>query len=68
MGRGNISLRRSLVVFQFMISIVLIAATIIIYQQMQYVNNKDMGFDKDKLVVIDINSGYSTSQCCNNKR
>lgn len=57
LGRGNISLRRSLVVFQFMISIVLIAATIIIYQQMQYVNNKDMGFDKEKLVVIDINSG-----------
>ena len=57
LGRGNISLRRSLVVFQFIISIVLIAATIIIYQQMQYVNNKDMGFDKDKLVVIDINSG-----------
>ena len=56
LGRGNISLRRSLVVFQFMISIVLIAATIIIYQQMQYVNNKDMGFDKEKLVVIDINS------------
>jgi putative ABC transport system permease protein len=40
-----------------MISIVLIAATIIIYQQMQYVNKKDLGFDKDKLVVIDINSG-----------
>jgi putative ABC transport system permease protein len=57
LGRGNISLRRSLVVFQFMISIVLIAATIIIYEQMQYVNNKDMGFDKEKLVVIDINSG-----------
>ncbi len=57
-GRGNISLRRSLVVFQFMISIVLIAATIIIYQQMQYVNNKDMGFDKEKMVVIDINSGF----------
>jgi len=56
-GQGNISLRRSLVVFQFMISIVLIAATIVIYQQMQFVNNKDMGFDKDKLVVIDINSG-----------
>ena len=56
-GRGNISLRRSLVVFQFAVSIVLIAATIVIYRQMQYVNNKDMGFDKDKLVVIDINSG-----------
>jgi len=57
LGRGNISLRRSLVVFQFMISIVLIAATIIIYEQMQFVNSKDMGFDKEKLVVIDVNSG-----------
>ncbi|MEC5146358.1 ABC transporter permease [Chitinophaga sp. 212800010-3] len=57
LGRGNISLRRSLVVFQFMISIVLIAATIIIYEQMQYVNNKDMGFDKEKSVVVAINSG-----------
>lgn len=56
LGRGNISLRRSLVVFQFMISIVLIAATIIIYQQMQYVNKKDLGFDKDKLVVVDLTS------------
>lgn len=56
-GRGNISLRRSLVVFQFMISIVLIAATIIIYQQMQYVNKKDMGFDKEKMLVIDVNTG-----------
>ena len=57
LGRSNISLRRSLVVFQFMISIVLIAATIIIYEQMQYVNNKDMGFDKEKMLVIDIHSG-----------
>jgi putative ABC transport system permease protein len=54
LGRGNISLRRALVVFQFMISIVLIAATIIIYEQMQYVNKKDMGFDKDKVVVVDV--------------
>ena len=57
LGKANVSLRRSLVVFQFMISIVLIAATIIIYQQMKYVDNKDMGFDKNKLLVIDINSG-----------
>jgi putative ABC transport system permease protein len=57
-GIGNISLRRSLVVFQFMVSIVLIAATIIFYEQMQYVSSKDMGFDKEKLVVIDINGGY----------
>ncbi|PWU01136.1 MAG: ABC transporter permease [Bacteroidetes bacterium] len=54
LGRANISLRRSLVVFQFIISIVLISATMIIYEQMQFVNNKDLGFDKDKLVVIDL--------------
>ncbi len=56
-SRGNTSLRRLLVIFQFTVSTVLIAATLIIYQQMQYVNNKDMGFNKDHLVVIDINSG-----------
>ena len=59
LGKGNISLRRTLVVFQFMISIVLIAATIIIYEQMRYVDNKDMGFNKDQLVVIDVNPGYA---------
>jgi putative ABC transport system permease protein len=56
-GKGNISLRRSLVVFQFTLSIVMIVATIVAYMQMQYVNTKDMGFKKDQLVVVDINSG-----------
>lgn len=56
LGKGNISLRRSLVVFQFVISIVLIAATLVIYQQMHYVEGKDLGFQKDGLVVVDMNS------------
>ena len=67
LGRGNISLRRSLVVFQFMISMVLIAATIIIYQQMQYVNKKDLGFDKDQLVVVDINSVRGKAETIKNE-
>ena len=53
----NFSLRKSLVVIQFTLSIIMIIATIIVYQQMEYVNNTDMGFKKDQLVVIDINSG-----------
>ncbi|HSU27961.1 MAG TPA: FtsX-like permease family protein [Chitinophagaceae bacterium] len=57
-GKGNLSIRRSLVVFQFSLSIIMIIATMIIYQQMQYVSKKDMGFKKDQLVVIDINSGH----------
>ncbi|HTE23182.1 ABC transporter permease [Flavitalea sp.] len=56
-GRGNISLRSALVVFQFAIAIVMIVATIVVYTQLKYVNSKDMGFSKDQLVVIDINSG-----------
>lgn len=56
-GKGNISLRRSLVVFQFTLSIIMIVATMVIYLQMKYVNTKDMGFNKEKLMVIDINSG-----------
>ena len=56
-GKGNLSLRRSLVVFQFSLSIIMIVATIVVYLQMQYVNKKDMGFNKDQLVIIDINSG-----------
>lgn len=56
-GKWNISLRRVLVIFQFSLSAVMIFATIIIYRQMQYVDNKHMGFDKQGKVIIDINSG-----------
>lgn len=56
-GKGNLSMRRSLVVFQFALSIIMIGATIIIYLQMQYINSKDMGFNKDQMLVVDINSG-----------
>ena len=56
-GKGNISLRRSLVVSQFALSIIMIVATMIVYMQMKYVQTKDMGFNKEQLVVVDINSG-----------
>ena len=56
-GKGSLSIRRSLVVFQFTLSIIMIVATMVVYLQLQYVNTKDMGFNKDQLVVMDINSG-----------
>jgi putative ABC transport system permease protein len=56
-GKANLSLRRSLVVFQFALSIILIIATIVVYIQMKYITTKDLGFDKEQLLVIDINSG-----------
>lgn len=56
-GKSGISLRRSLVVFQFTLSVIMIVATMIVYLQMQFINTKDMGFKKDQLLVVDINSG-----------
>lgn len=45
-------LRRSLVVFQFVLSIALITGVIIIYQQLNYIKNKDLGFEKEQKLVF----------------
>ena len=43
-------LRKVLVIFQFMISIVLIMGTIAIYNQLQYIQNVDLGYDKNHVI------------------
>jgi putative ABC transport system permease protein len=53
----KLDLRTVLVVFQFTITIVLIVSTMVIGNQMNYIQTKDIGFNKDQLMVIDINSG-----------
>jgi putative ABC transport system permease protein len=45
-------LRRFLVVFQFAISIFLIIGTLVIYNQLKYIQNKDLGYDRDHLLVV----------------
>ena len=50
--KGKLSLRKSLVVLQFIISAGIIISTIIIYQQLGYVNNKELGFKTESLLVI----------------
>ncbi|HEX8040024.1 MAG TPA: ABC transporter permease, partial [Chryseosolibacter sp.] len=52
---GGVNLRRSLVVFQFTLSIALIAGTMIVYFQMNHLLNKDLGFDKEQMLVVDYN-------------
>lgn len=56
-GKSNLSIRRMLVIFQFALSIIMIVATVVVYQQMKYVDTADMGFNKNQLLVVDINSG-----------
>ena len=54
---GSLSLRKALVVFQFTISTVLIIGTIVIFRQVQFMNTTHLGFNKNLLVVIDVNTG-----------
>ncbi len=48
----KVSLRNCLVVFQFSISILFLISTLVIYNQLQYFKNKDLGFNKEQVLVI----------------
>ena len=50
-------LRKVLVVFQFSLSIFLIISTTVIYSQLQYIQSKDLGFNKENLIYAGINEG-----------
>ena len=47
-------LRKGLVVFQFSISITLIVATFVVDRQLRFVQTKDLGFDRDQIVILPI--------------
>ena len=50
---GGGGVRNALVVFQFAISVFLIIATLVVYQQLNFIQGKDLGFTKDQIVLID---------------
>jgi putative ABC transport system permease protein len=51
-GSSRSLLRNILVLVQFTVSIALIIGTVIIYRQLHYMKNKDLGFDKENVVVL----------------
>jgi putative ABC transport system permease protein len=51
-GSQRKPLRSSLIVFQFFVSTALIIATIIVYQQLHYMQNKKLGYDKDQVLYL----------------
>jgi len=63
-SKGGTYLRRVLVVFQFSLSIALIAGTIIVYFQMNHILDKDLGFDKERMLILD----YNYDETVNDKR
>jgi len=52
-----VGIRKSLVVFQFVLSIVLIVGIIVIYSQLSYIKNKDLGFSKDQKLIFSFYTG-----------
>jgi putative ABC transport system permease protein len=60
-GNGNISFRKVLVVTQFAISIVLIITTIIVFQQLKYMQQTSLGYDKEHLITIPYNNSINSS-------
>jgi predicted permease len=54
--KSSISLRRGLVVFQFVIAQAMIIATVIIVRQMNYFSQASMGFDKDAVITVPLPS------------
>lgn len=51
-GRNKSVLRSALILFQFFVSTALIISTIIVYQQLQYMQNKKLGYDKEQVLFL----------------
>ncbi|MEM9833904.1 MAG: ABC transporter permease [Bacteroidota bacterium] len=52
-GMKSSGIRNGLVVFQFFISITLIICTLLVYQQLEYTRTKNLGFEKENVVIVD---------------
>jgi putative ABC transport system permease protein len=49
---GSVFFRRALVVLQFSISIFMLISTLVVFDQLSYMRNKDLGFDKERVVRL----------------
>jgi len=54
-GAKGLVLRKGLVVIQFTISVILIVSTVLIFQQIRYMQTKDLGLNKDHILILNSN-------------
>lgn len=54
---GNVNLRRTLVVLQFSISMIMLICTWIVYSQLAYLRKKDVGYNKEQVMTVTVNTG-----------
>ena len=60
-GSSNVVLRQILVVLQFSISMIMIICTWVVYNQLSYLRNKDLGFDKNEVLSLPVNANGDVS-------
>jgi len=58
---GAVLFRKGLVVFQFTLSILLIVGTVVVFRQVQYIKNKNLGLDRENLVYLPLEGDLKKS-------
>ncbi len=61
-GSGGVWLRKSLVVFQFTISIGIIVGLLVVYNQMRFIQNYNLGFNQNALITLKVNGSQEVIQ------
>ena len=50
---GEVFIRKGLVIFQFALSVILIVSVLVVYKQIEFVQNKNLGYDKDNVIYFE---------------
>lgn len=61
-GPGSMNMRKAMVAFQFFISIGVIISTLLMKDQIEFLNNKDLGFNKDNVIIVPIQDASVNSK------
>ena len=61
LGLKGLTFRKGLVIFQFSLSIILIISTIVVFNQLRFIQNSNPGYDKDHILCVRINEDISGS-------
>jgi putative ABC transport system permease protein len=56
------ALRKSLVIFQFALSVAMIIFSLTVYEQIQFIKTKNLGFDRENVIVFDMHEGVYKNQ------
>ncbi|MBN1819679.1 MAG: ABC transporter permease, partial [Prolixibacteraceae bacterium] len=59
-SKGKLTFRKSLILLQFTISVILLVGTIVIFRQLNYMKNSNLGFDKEGVVMVNFPGNSKT--------